>query len=143
MSFLLLLLLFLMSAAFSWLYMQIMHKPLPLQHTISLIQKALRTNPLIAWLAVPLVLPVIEEILFRGLFYGAFEKRWGIRGAILGSAFVFACVHLQVVGFVYLFCIGVILAWARWRSGSLGLPIAIHGLNNATALLALTFLPAT
>ena len=143
MSFLLLLLLFLMSAAFSWLYMQIMHKPLPLQHTIPLIQKALRTNPLIAWLAVPFVLPVIEEILFRGLFYGAFEKRWGIRGAILGSAFVFACVHLQVVGFVYLFCIGVILAWARWRSGSLGLPIAIHGLNNATALLALTFLPAT
>ena len=143
MSFLLLLLLFLMSAAFSWLYMQIMHKSLPLQHTIPLIQRALRTNPLIAWLAVPLVLPVIEEILFRGLFYGAFEKRWGIRGAILGSAFVFACVHLQVVGFVYLFCIGVILAWARSRSGSLGLPIAIHGLNNATALLALTFLPAT
>jgi len=143
MSFLLLLLLFLMSAAFSWLYMQIMHKPLPLQHTIPLIQKALRTNPLIAWLAVPLVLPVIEEILFRGLFYGVFEKRWGIRGAILGSAFLFACVHLQVVGFVYLFCIGVILAWARWRSGLLGLPIAIHGLNNATALLALTFLPAT
>ena len=142
-SLLLLLLLFLMSAAFSWLYVEIMHKPLPLQHSIPLIQKALRTNPLIAWLAVPLVLPVIEEILFRGLFYGVFEKRWGIRGAILGSAFLFACVHLQVVGFVYLFCIGVILAWARWRSGSLGLPIAIHGLNNATALLALTFLPAT
>jgi membrane protease YdiL (CAAX protease family) len=143
MSFLLLLLLFLMSAAFSWLYMQIMHRPLPLQHAIPLIQKALRTNPLIAWLAVPLVLPVVEEILFRGLFYGAFEKRWGIRGAILGSAFVFACIHLQVVGFIYLFCVGVILAWARWRCGSLGLPIAIHGLNNATALLVLTFFPAT
>jgi FOG: TPR repeat len=142
-SFLLLLLLFLMSAAFSWLYVEIMHKPPPLQHSIPLIQKALQTNPLIAWLAVPLVLPVIEEILFRGLFYGAFERRWGIRGAILGSAFVFAFVHLQFVGFVYLFCIGVVLAWARWRSGSLGLPIAIHGLNNAVALLALTFFPAT
>jgi membrane protease YdiL (CAAX protease family)/Flp pilus assembly protein TadD len=142
-SFLLLLLLFLMSAAFSWVYVEAMHKPLPLQHSIPLIRKALRTNPLIAWLAVPVVVPVIEEILFRGLFYGAFEKQWGIRGAILGSAFVFACVHLQFVGFVYVFCIGVILAWARWRSGSLGLPIAIHGLNNATALLALTFLPVT
>src|SRR2546430_12520976 len=86
-----------MSAAFSWLYVEIMQKPLPLQHSIPLIQKTLRTNPLIAWLAVPLVLPVIEEILFRGLFYGVFEKRWGIRGAILGSAFLFACVHLQVV----------------------------------------------
>ena len=141
-SFLLLLLLFLMSTAFSWLYAETMHKPPPVPHSIPLIQKALHTNPLIAWLAVPLVLPMVEEILFRGLFYGAFEKRWGVRGAILGSAFVFACIHLQVVGFVYIFCIGVILAWARWRSGSLGLPIAIHGLNNATALLLLTFLPA-
>ena len=142
-SFLLLLLLFVISASFSLLYVAITHKPPPLQRSIPLIQKALQTNPLIAWLAVPLVLPMIEEILFRGLFYGAFEKRWGIRGAILSSAFVFACVHLQLVGFAYLFCVGVILAWARWRSGSLGLPIAIHGLNNATALLALTFFPPT
>lgn len=132
-----------MSAAFSWLYREIIHKPLPLQHTIPLIRKALQTNPLIAWLAIALVVPVIEEILFRGLFYGAFEKRWGIRGAILGSAFLFACVHLQLAGFVYLFCIGLILAWAPWRSGSFGLPIAIHGFNNATALLALTFFSAT
>jgi uncharacterized protein len=137
------LVLFLMSAAFSQLYVEFAHKPLPLQHSSPLIQKALQTNPVIAWLAVPLVIPVVEEILFRGLFYGAFEKRWGIRGAILSSALVFACVHLQLVEFLYLFCIGVILGWTRWRCGSLGLPIAIHGLNNAVALLALTFLPAT
>jgi tetratricopeptide (TPR) repeat protein/membrane protease YdiL (CAAX protease family) len=140
-SFVVLFLLFLMSAAFSRLYVQIMHKPLPLQHSIPLIQQALQTNPVIAWLAVPLVIPVLEEILFRGLFYGAFEKRWGIRGAILGSALVFASFHLQFIGFFYLFCVGVVLGWARWRCGSLGLPIAIHGFNNATALLVLTFLP--
>ncbi|PYL06383.1 MAG: hypothetical protein DME33_13875 [Verrucomicrobia bacterium] len=138
----LLLLLFLLGGAFSQLYVQVMHKPLPLQHSIPLIQKALQTNPVIAWLAVPLVIPVLEEILFRGLFYGAFEKRWGIRGVILGSALVFACFHLQFVGFFYLFCVGLILGWARWRCGSLGLPIPIHGFNNATALLVLTFLPA-
>jgi len=142
-SLFLLCMLFLMSAAFSQVYVQITHKPLPLQYSIPLIRKALQTNPVIAWLAVPLVIPAVEEILFRGLFYGAFEKRWGIKGAILGSALVFAYVHLQFAGFFYLFCVGVILAWARWRCGSLGLPIAIHGLNNAVALLALTFLPAT
>ncbi len=142
-SLFLLCLLFLMSAAFSQLYVEITHKPPPLQYSIPLIQKALQTNPVIAWLTVPLVIPAVEEILFRGLFYGAFEKRWGIKGAILGSAFVFACVHLQFVGFFYLFCIGAVLGWARWRCSSLGLPIAIHGLNNATALLALTFFPPT
>jgi membrane protease YdiL (CAAX protease family)/tetratricopeptide (TPR) repeat protein len=139
----LLFLLFVINATVSQIYVVITHKPLPLQNSIPLIQKALQTNPLIAWLAVPLVIPVVEEILFRGLFYGAFEKRWGIRGAILGSALVFACVHLQFIGFFYLFSVGLILGWARWRCGSLGLPIAIHGFNNATALLALTFFRPT
>ena len=142
-SFFLLCLLFLIGGAFSKLYVEITGKPLPLQYTIPMVQKALQTNPTIAWLAVALVIPVVEEILFRGLFYGAFEKRWEIKGAILGSAFVFACVHLQLVAFFYLLCIGAILGWARWRCGSLGLPIGLHCLNNATALLALTFLPAT
>ena len=142
-SFALLVLLWSISTVFSHLYVQITHKPLPVPHNVPLIEKALQTNPLIAWLAVPAVIPVIEEIFFRGLFYGAFEKRWGIKGAILGSGFMFACVHLQLVGFFYLFCVGLTLAWARWRSGSLGLPIVIHGLNNAVALLVLTFFPPT
>lgn len=135
----LLFLLFLINATVSQIYVAITHKPMPLPHSVPLIQMALRTNPLLAWLAVPLVVPVIEEIFFRGLFYGAFEKRWGIRGAIVGSALVFACVHLQFIGFFYLFSMGLILGWARWRCGSLGLPIAIHGFNNAAVLVALSF----
>jgi Flp pilus assembly protein TadD/membrane protease YdiL (CAAX protease family) len=142
-SFAVLVLLWSISTAFSHVYVQVMHKPPPVQHSVPLIQKALQTNPMIAWLAIPAVIPVMEEIFFRGLFYGAFEKRWGIKGAILGSGFMFACVHLQLIGFFYLFCVGLILAWARWRCGSLGLPIVIHGLNNAVVLLVLTFFPAT
>lgn len=133
-----LLLLGLISAAFSQLYAQIMHKPAPLQNTIPLVKGALRANPVIAWLAIPVIIPGIEEILFRGLLYGALEKRWGVKGAILGSAFLFACVHFQLIGFLYLFCFGVILGWARGQSRSLGLPIVIHSFNNAAALLALT-----
>jgi membrane protease YdiL (CAAX protease family) len=132
-------LLFLMNAAFSALYVLLTHKPAPLQNTIPMIARALRANPIVAWLAIPFVVPIVEEILFRGLFYGALQKHWGIKAAIGGSAFLFACVHLQLVGFFSLFCLGLILGWARWRSGALGLPIAIHCLNNALLMLALTF----
>ena len=135
-------LLFLMNAAFSALYVLLTHKPAPLQNTIPMIARALRANPIVAWLAIPFVVPIVEEILFRGLFYGALQKHWGIKAAIGGSAFLFACVHLQLVGFFYLFCFGLILGWARWRSGTLGLPIAIHCLNNALLMLALTFAPS-
>ncbi len=139
----LLFVLFLINATVSQIYVVITHKPLPLPHTLPLFQTALQTDPWLTWLAVCLVIPTVEEILFRGLFYGAFEKRWGIRGAIVGSALVFACMHLEFIAFFYLFSVGLILGWARWRCASLGLPIAIHGFNNATALVALTFFHPT
>ena len=137
-SLLLLFLTILMGAAFSQLYVQLTHKPFPLQRTIPLINDALRANAAIAWLAVGLAIPLVEEILFRGLLFGAFEKRWGIKGAMLGSSFLFVCIHLQIVGFFYLFCIGLVLGWARWKSGSLGLPVFIHALNNGLAMVVLT-----
>jgi uncharacterized protein len=140
-SLLLLFALWLTNAALSSVYAQLTHKPVPLQNTIPLMVQALRTNPVISWLSIPLIIPIVEEILFRGLFYGALQKRWGVKAAIIGSALVFALVHLQLVGFFYLFCFGLILGWARCRSGSLGLPIALHCLNNALLMLALTFTP--
>jgi membrane protease YdiL (CAAX protease family) len=129
----------LVGAGFSKLYVELVHKPVPLQPIIPFIKNALQANAVIAWLLVALAIPLIEEVLFRGLLFGAFEKRWGVKGAILGSSFLFVCVHLQLVGFLYPFCFGLILGWARWQSRSLGLPILIHSLNNAMALLALTF----
>ncbi len=57
----------------------------------------------------------------------------------LGSSFLFALVHLQVVYFIPIFCLGILLGWARWKANSLGLPIVIHILNNGLALIALKF----
>ena len=129
------------TAGSAQLYTQVTHKPFPLQRAIPLIQNALEADPIIAWLGIAMVIPIAEEIVFRGLLFGAFQKWWGITGAILGSAFVFACFHLQIIGFIHLFFVGLILGWARWQTRSLGLPIVIHSLNNAIALVALTFLP--
>jgi membrane protease YdiL (CAAX protease family) len=120
-------------------YVQLTHKPFPVQHTIPLIKNALQSNVVVAWLSVALLVPIVEEILFRGLLFGAFEKHWGVNGAILGTSVLFVIVHLQIVSSVSLFCIGLTLAWARSRSRSLGLPIALHALNNSMALLALAF----
>src|SRR5205807_4995458 len=131
----------LVAGAFAQLYSSVTNKPFPLQRTIPLIRSALQANPAIAWIAVALVIPCAEEIIFRGLLYGAFQKIWGITGAILGSSILFVCVHLQFVGSLALLCLGLILAWTRTRTGSLGLPIALHGLNNAIAMLVITLAP--
>ena len=82
---------------------------------------------------------MVEEILFRGLIYGALEKRLRVSGAMVISSLLFALVHLQVVYFIPIFCLGMVLGWARWKTNSLGLPILIHILNNGVALIVLKF----
>jgi tetratricopeptide (TPR) repeat protein len=118
---------------------RVLHWPVTIQEAIPLVKYALIANPLAAFLSVVVVGPVVEEILFRGLIYGALEKRLRVSGAILASSFVFALVHLQVVYFFPIFCLGIVLGWARWKANSLGLPILIHVLNNGFALILLRF----
>jgi membrane protease YdiL (CAAX protease family) len=130
----------LIGAAFTQIYVQLTHKPFPLQRVMPLIKDVLQSNPVLAWVTVAMAIPVIEEILFRGLLFGAFQKWWGVTGAIPASAFLFACIHLQLFGFFQLFFVGLILGWARSKSGSLGLPVLIHALNNSLATVALTFI---
>jgi membrane protease YdiL (CAAX protease family) len=130
----------LIGAAFTQIYVQLTHRPFPLQRVMPLIKDVLQSNPVLAWVTVAMAIPVIEEILFRGLLFGAFQKWWGVTGAIPASAFLFACIHLQLFGFLQLFFVGLILGWARSKSGSLGLPVLIHALNNSLATVALTFI---
>jgi tetratricopeptide (TPR) repeat protein len=118
---------------------RVLHWPVTIQEAIPLVKYALIANPLAAFLSVVIVGPIVEEILFRGLIYGALEKHLRVTGAILASSLLFALVHLQVVYFIPIFCLGLVLGWARWKANSLGLPILIHVLNNGIALLFLKF----
>lgn len=84
-----------------------------------------------------LVAPVCEEIFFRGFLFGGLLKGMGLWPAALLSALLFAVAHGEVGSFVVLFGIGVVLALARWRVGSLWPSVAIHTGNNALAALVI------
>jgi len=127
---------------FNWGYMglvQLVTHHLPIQETLPLIEPALKADPLIAFLAVAILMPVVEEILFRGLLYGALERRLPTAGSITVTALVFALCHFQLVFFIPLLGVGVLLGWARSKTGSIGLPILIHALNNGLSLLLVVF----
>ena len=118
---------------------RLFHWPPTIQQAIPLVKYALKANPVAAFSAIVLVAPIVEEILFRGLIYGALEKRLRVSGAIVVSSLLFALVHLQVVYFIPIFCLGLVLGWARSKTNSLGLPILIHVLNNGVALIVMKF----
>ena len=81
-------------------------------------------------LFVALIGPVIEEIFFRGFTYTAFRKRWGPRWAALGSAAVFALLHLNLIAFIPIFILGVFLATLYEKTGSLVPSMTVHMTHN-------------
>jgi membrane protease YdiL (CAAX protease family) len=89
----------------------------------------------LTFLSVALLAPAGEEILFRGLLFGAMRGRLSASWTILVTAALFALMHLQPIYFMPLFAMGLVLGWARDRSSGLALPIMLHCINNCTALL--------
>lgn len=89
-------------------------------------------------LAMVVAAPAFEEALFRGFgFAGLCKSALGARGAIVVTALVWALIHLQYdwidKGMVFL--IGLLLGWARLRSGSLWTPLLMHAALNALACI--------
>jgi membrane protease YdiL (CAAX protease family) len=90
------------------------------------------------WFALVVAAPVAEEIVFRGFLYRGWVKpsRNPVPGILLISA-LFAIIHIQYdwYGIAQVLGIGIMLGWARWRSGSTSLTILLHMLINLWATL--------
>lgn len=88
--------------------------------------------------------PIYEEVLFRGLIMGIIMRAHSRHKpktlliiAILINSLLFALVHIQydLVGIFLIFVLALLLSIARAISGSVILPIMLHALNNALALV--------
>jgi hypothetical protein len=75
--------------------------------------------------------PLIEEIVFRGLLFGALASRLGVLGGAAISAVLFGAVHGDPVLFPWLVIVGLVNAFAYAASGNLAVPVVLHALTNA------------
>jgi membrane protease YdiL (CAAX protease family) len=85
--------------------------------------------------------PLLEEVYFRGMLYGALRRRFGIAVGLIGSGALFSLLHPQLpLGFLPIMFLGVVLAALyEWRRSLLP-SIALHALNNSLVFLLLTLL---
>ena len=80
--------------------------------------------------------PIVEEIAFRGMLYGALAKAHiNEHLVVLITALVFALFHFEPKRFLILFVIGIILGEVRRRTGSTSAAIVAHVVNNAPAAI--------
>jgi membrane protease YdiL (CAAX protease family) len=126
---------FLLDFGYEWMIEYITGKPMPDQMIISWLSVGGQSRPWLAFVGIAMAAPAAEEILFRGLLFGATESRLPTKWTIVVTAAVFSGAHLQPIYFVPIFAVGLMLGWARQKSGGLGLPIVVHCLNNCVALL--------
>ncbi len=83
------------------------------------------------FLAIVVVAPVVEELFFRGFALPGLMKVFGPWTAIVISSVWFAASHFQLIQFPGLLAIGLVLAYARVRTGRLLPCIALHMAFNA------------
>lgn len=86
-------------------------------------------------LLMAVVVPLYEEIIFRGLLLGGMSAHISFGWANLIQAVLFAVVHGDNPRFVFYLTLGLLSGWLARKSRSLGPSIALHGANNALATL--------
>lgn len=76
-----------------------------------------------------------EELLFRGLVQRATVAYWGPRIGLVGTAFLFAAIHMEPAGFLPRVLMGLWFGFLALRFAGLGMPTWAHALNNCWGVL--------
>jgi membrane protease YdiL (CAAX protease family) len=100
--------------------------------------KRLQGQPAPAWiLAIVrgcLIVPIFEEVFFRGVLLTWLRTRLNVHGAIFAMATLFTLMHGSLVVAPYVFIFAVVAGYVRVRTGSTFNTIIMHSLNNVMLL---------
>ena len=77
---------------------------------------------------------VTEEVAFRGLVQHWLQTALRPARALVLASALFMALHFSVLSAPYLFAVGMLLGWAKWKTGSLYPSMLIHFLHNLAVL---------
>lgn len=86
-----------------------------------------------------ILVPVCEELVFRGLMYKRLREYTGFVSAMIYTAFVFAFAHVNPVQGIYAFAMAVVFAFVYEKYGSVKAPIIAHVAANVLSVFATHF----
>jgi uncharacterized protein len=93
--------------------------------------------------------PICEEIVYRGLLWGAVERLGGVRWVAFGvTTLMFALAHFELTRTPLLLVVAIPIGLARLYTGRLLAGIVAHQINNllpgiSLMLMLLGLLPGT
>ncbi len=92
-------------------------------------------NIFITLLAIGLVAPIIEEIIFRGLIFGELKRKIPIPAAIVIQALLFGMYHGNYTQAIYASVLGIVLGYVCYKTGSIVSSILVHISFNTLSIL--------
>ena len=99
---------------------------------------SLLANFLVSSILGGILVPIAEELFFRGALFTWFRRRFSLWPSILASTVLFALGHADTAAVVGTsFIIGLLNAYLFERSRSLWVPITVHLVNNSLAFVLL------
>lgn len=82
------------------------------------------------YIGVGILIPVIEELIFRGIILGEFLATMKPQTAVFWAAFIFGVMHMQPIQIGYAFVCGLLLGFVYLYSNSLFFSICVHIIFN-------------
>lgn len=82
-----------------------------------------------------LLIPIAEELLFRGVVYQRLKLMIGVYPAVICSALIFGLVHVNLVQFLYAAVLGCLLAFLYEKTGFFYVPVLGHIAANTVAVV--------
>ena len=85
---------------------------------------------IVSIVAICIIAPLIEEMLFRGIILRGFLSHYSAKKAIIVSSLLFALIHLNIYQIPGAFILGCFIGWIYYKSRSLWPCILAHAINN-------------
>lgn len=89
------------------------------------------------FVALVLLAPFVEEVLFRGFLFTAFRRTFGFWVGAAIVSLLFAVAHGQANVGIDVFVLSMFLCYLREKTDSLWPSVALHALKNLVAFIAL------
>lgn len=124
------------ASVFQQIHHRITGEPVEVPESMQEIMELIKAVPLgLALFAVAIAPAIAEEIIFRGIIGRGLIARYGILGGVLVTSVLFAVVHLVPMQVVALMPIAVMLHVVYLSTRSFWMPMLLHFLNNAIAVM--------
>lgn len=99
------------------------------------ITEMMMSNIFLVFLSIGIIVPIYEEILFRGLIFKELKANLNLVAALVLQGLIFGIFHGNLLQFSYTFPAGIALGIIYLKYGSIWAPILIHLAWNFTSVL--------